>query len=170
MFGALGAIFGSPKTMGKIVNSAIKGIDALKYTAEEKAHDAAEERKAAAERKMKYELQRAEIAYRAQEQIVSYMEATQGQNMARRFLAIGMFLTWLAIEATSVTLGVASAFVDNPTAVLQAAGVVGEAIEGVDQYLLLILAFYFGAPHLSSLLDTLADRRLSRKSGANGGG
>ena len=92
MLGVFGKIFGAPKVMGQIVEQAAKGFDKLKFTEEEKSD---------ADRASKRE---------AQHQIVEYMKATQGQNVARRLLALLVVGTWLFMFVVGALMGVIGAF------------------------------------------------------------
>ena len=67
-----GAIFGSPENTTKVVDGAFHGLDKLFYTDEEKADTAKEVRS----------------------WFLKYLEASQPQNLARRFIAITVTLLW----------------------------------------------------------------------------
>ena len=77
----LAAIFGSSKNTATIVDGAVKGLDALVYTDEEKA------------------ITRAQSA----EWFLRYLQATQPQNLARRLIALVIVGLW----AMLIILGVA---------------------------------------------------------------
>lgn len=72
MFGVLKSLFGSPDSTGKIVDAAVKGLDAMVFTAEEKSLASAQMR----------------------DWYLKYLEATQPQNVSRRFLAILIGMIW----------------------------------------------------------------------------
>lgn len=77
-----GAIFGSSKNTETIVNGAVSGLDKLFYTDEEKA----------------------EGMEKTREWFLRYLEASQPQNLARRFIAMAVvglwaFLVLLAVAA-----------------------------------------------------------------------
>jgi hypothetical protein len=79
-----GKLFGTEKALNGIVDGVTNGLDALVYTDEEKAADAAADRSEA--RKM----------------VVQWMAATQGQNLARRLIALSITGVWLSMYLLSV--------------------------------------------------------------------
>ena len=79
MMGLFGKLFGSDKALDSMVKGAVSGIDALIYTDEEKANAAAEERAA------------------ARAAVIDWMRATQGQNLARRLIALCITTVWLSM-------------------------------------------------------------------------
>ena len=78
----LGAIFGSPKNTDKLVDGAVSGIDKLFYTSEEKAENAA----------------------KVGEWFIRYLEASQPQNLARRFIAIVVTLLWAVLVIAGIAI------------------------------------------------------------------
>lgn len=75
-----GAIFGSSKNTETIVSGAVAGMDKLIFTDEEKADANA----------------------KLGEWYLKYLEATQPQNLARRFIAIIVVLLWAVIVLTGI--------------------------------------------------------------------
>ena len=148
MFGALGAIFGSPKTLGKIVGGVTKGLDALKYTSEEKAHD---EQKA---------------IEKAREQVVDFMEATKGQNMARRMIALIIVSIWSLSHGAIGVMAIASVFIRDVELVgkiMEASKLIGEQIQDINTEVILILGFYFGAPHVGEAVRLIQAMKREKK-------
>ena len=135
MLGLLGKMLGSEKALGSAIGAVKDGLDALVYTDEEKAQDAAKERAA------------------AREMVVGWMQATQGQNLARRFIALVVTLIWAAQYVIAIILDAAMPFVAQPTqAVLsQTADAIRSGGEQVTGAFMLVIGFYFAAPHLSSI-------------------
>jgi hypothetical protein len=74
-------LFGSPEVAVKTAGTLAKGVDSLIYTDEEKADARA----------------------KAMDWLGKYMEATQGQNIARRLIAVLVVIEWLLL----INLGVA---------------------------------------------------------------
>ena len=147
--GILSTIFGGPKAIGKIVDAARSGIDALTYTEEEKAVDAAKQRE------------------KARDQVIAYMEATQSQNVARRFIAIIIIGIWATCYVVSLAMIVASIFIDSSVLaehLMEGSKTIDSHISDIETEMLLVLAFYFGAPHLEPILGAIVDRRLKGKS------
>ena len=141
--GILGKIFGSEKTLSKIVDGVSSGLDKLTYTSEEKAQDAAKQRE------------------KARDQVVAFMEATKGQNIARRLIAFIMVSIWSICYVTSLGMIVASVFVTGADLVerlKEGAGLIDAHISDIEYPLMLILAFYFGAPHVENVIASWTSR------------
>ena len=140
----LGKIFGSEKALGKIVNSAVKGIDALSYTEEEKSHDAAKQRE------------------RARDQVIEFMVATQGQNIARRLIALIIVSVWACCFLVSNAMAIASVFIEKELAgrLMEASSLINANISDVETEVMIVVGFYFGAPHLQGLFDALTKRKI----------
>jgi len=140
MFKLIGRIFGSEAALVETVDAVTKGLDALVYTDEEKATDAAADRSEA--RKM----------------VVGWMAATQGQNLARRFLAMLVTITWASTYFTSMIMNVIAVFLDDPQKVITAAAIISNSSERVNGAVMLVLAFYFAAPHMDKIIGPAMDR------------
>ncbi len=72
-----GKVFGTDEAIKGAVGAVRDGLDALVYTDEEKSQDAAKERS------------------EARSMLVGWMEATQGQNLARRLISLAITGVWL---------------------------------------------------------------------------
>ena len=127
-------MFGSEKAMAASIEGVKNGLDALIYTDEEKSHDAAAERA------------------QARQMIVGWMDKTQGQNIARRFLAMMIAGTWLFQYFASMALNLAAVWSDNPK-LGESAAVIGANAESMTGAMMLILGFYFAAPHLGKIAE-----------------
>lgn len=128
-----GKIFGTDKALQSVVESVSNGLDALVYTDEEKAGDAAADRSEA--RKM----------------VVDWMRSTQGQSLARRMLALVITGVWLLQYLSSLALDLASIWVDDAAKLQEASLVIGERAGGMTGAMMLILGFYFAAPHMGDI-------------------
>ena len=146
MLGILGRVFGGAKATTALISGVTKGLDALKYTAEEKAGDEAKERQA------------------AREFLIQFMKATTGQTLARRVLAFGIFAIWGLSTVLSMAMLVVAVFLDIETAMKlkEASALIDQQIQDVDQYMLGIVAFYFAAPHVTEIFTSIANRKLSK--------
>ena len=111
----LAAIFGSSKNTTTIVDGAVKGLDALVFTDEEKAHTRAQ----------------------AAEWFLRYLQATQPQNLARRLIALIIAALW----AVLVLLGVAMWKLDE----LYADFIFEVLRDVVMNPFLMVMGFYFAA-------------------------
>jgi hypothetical protein len=150
--GILGKIFGTDKAIESGLNMIYKAGDALFYTDQEKAADK--------ENKIK----------QVHQFMNDWMETTKGQNIARRTLAISITFVWLSMYIVSTLMGVAAPWLDSAIPLND----LGVAIEGyVSTYdklmassfaldnkadrmsgaVMLILAFYFGAPYMGKIVE-----------------
>lgn len=140
-----GKIFGSEKALNEIVESVTEGLDALVYTDEEKASAASHERSEA--RKM----------------VVTWMESTQGQNLARRLISISITGVWLTMYLISVACSMISVFANSDgiltyEKIMQVGGIAQNAASNMNPAVMLILAFYFAAPHMGDIAKAVTNR------------
>lgn len=138
--GFLGKMFGTDAAISSTVAAVRDGLDALVYTDEEKAVAAAKDRAA------------------AREMVVGWMQATSGQNIARRWLSLMVTGVWLAQYLVAQCMAVAGIFIDDPKRVLKAADVMAGYAEQMNGAVMLILAFYFAAPHMDKIVDAAMDK------------
>ena len=132
MLGALKGFFSIPG-IDKVATEVGKGLDKLKYTAEEKADDAA-----------KLLAKQAEIRLDAQKQIVAWQVATQPQNATRRRLALLIAYIWASTYAVRILMMVTAAFWPDFREPLHASAAVLEAgISDIEPYMLTVVGFYF---------------------------
>ena len=141
----LGKLFGTEKALSSIVDGVSNGLDALVYTDEEKASGAAKERSEA--RKM----------------VIEWMSATQGQNLARRILALSIGGLWILMILTSTLLSICSVFVDNIGVVTadkfkEASSIAKSTAFDMGPAVMLILAFYFAAPHMGDIAKAVTGK------------
>lgn len=140
MFGLIGKIFGSDKALGGIVSGVTNGLDKLTYTSEEKADDAAKERT------------------EARQMLIKWMEASQGQNLARRFIAISTTIVWLAQFVIAQALSVVAIFLDDGSKLYEAAGVLRTGVTDIMPAVMLILGFYFAAPYMGGIAKAVTGK------------
>lgn len=131
----IGKIFGTEKAITAVIDNVSKGLDALIYTDEEKAGDAAKDRAA------------------ARGMVITWMESTKGQNLARRLIALCIVFVWLFQYLSCMVMGVVGIWVDDPEKVLASAKIIGESAERMNGAVMLILGFYFAAPYMGNLVQ-----------------
>ena len=136
--GILGKIFGAPD----VIKEGMGLLDKAFYTEQEKSEDA----------------KAFELAARKQaaEQTIKYMEATSGQNLARRYLAFAIVAVYLGVLVLGFAMDFAASFVSDDTvrASLQAAADSGHGILGeLKVQFGLIMAFYFSSPLIKTVMD-----------------
>jgi hypothetical protein len=129
----IGKLFGTEKALSGIVDGVSNGIDKLIYTDEEKATDAASERAEA--RKM----------------VVQWMAASQGQKLARRLIALSITGVWLFQYLVAQGIGFAAIFIQDPKNFREAAEFMRAGAGEMNAAVMLILAFYFAAPHMGDI-------------------
>jgi hypothetical protein len=140
-----GKLFGTEKALTGIVDGVTNGLDALVYTDEEKAAAAADDRSEA--RKM----------------VVGWMAATQGQNLARRLIALSITGVWLSMYLVSVLCAMVAVFTNADGVVnaekINEVGVIAKsAAMDMNPAVMLILAFYFAAPHMGDIAKAVSGK------------
>jgi len=137
-----GRIFASPEAISATAKAARDGLDALIYTDEEKAGDAAKDRS------------------EARQMLVSWLAATNGQNVARRLLAILITFTWLGLYLISVILSSIAVFVETTVAakLTTVSVIASDGATDMNPAVMLILAFYFAAPYMGDIAKAVGDR------------
>jgi hypothetical protein len=135
--GLFARIFGSDVAIKETIATVRDGLDALVYTDEERAQQAATDRAA------------------ARGMVVEWMESTSGQNLARRWLSIVITTVWLGQYLAAQAFVVASIWVTDGTEVkiAKVARAMAEYAENMNGAVMLILGFYFAAPHLDKIVD-----------------
>ena len=121
--------------MEKTIDSVSAGLDKLVYTDEERAEDA---------RKSRTE---------ARNMLIKWMEATSGQNLTRRFIAFFITLIWGVQYLSMNILSVIAVWATDPTQYIATAKVIGGFATSMNGAMMLILAFYFAAPHMGSIVE-----------------
>jgi uncharacterized membrane protein YgcG len=134
--GILGKLFGSEKVMDAAIGGITKGFDALVYTEEEKSVDAAKERS------------------EARSMLVEWVKNTQGQNIARRLIALIITAVWLFMYLASAILDVSVVWMEPGIReqVSRSAVAIGQRADSMTGAMMLILAFYFAAPHMDKIV------------------
>lgn len=130
-----GKLFGTEKALNAVVDGVSSGLDALVYTDEEKAQAAAENRTEA--RKM----------------VVEWMRTTQGQNLARRLLALSITAVWLLQYILAQVANVVSVWSDKSEQWTAMAAYMISGASAMNNAVMLILAFYFAAPHMGDIVQ-----------------
>ncbi len=141
----IGKIFGTDKAAGALIDNVSNGLDKLVYTSEEKAED-----------------QSAAVT-EARQMVIKWLEATSGQNLARRLLALMITAIWLMQYVFMMAMSTVSVWVKEPTAFIESAKVMGGYAETMKGAVMLILAFYFAAPHMGSIVQGALDKFSGKK-------
>jgi len=135
--GFFGKLLGSEKALNTAVDGVVEGLDALVYTDEEKSQATAENRK------------------EARAMVVEWMRTTQGQNLARRLLALSITAIWLGQYLLAQIANVISVWVNDPTRWMNTAKTMMQGANDMNSAVMLILAFYFAAPHMGDIVQSI---------------
>lgn len=136
-----GKLFGTDEAIKTTIGAVKDGIDALVYTEEEKAVDAAKERS------------------EARSMLVGWMEATQGQNLARRLISLAITGVWLLQYVVSqIASSVAIFWNSKANQLNELAKLQLESANDMSPAVMLILAFYFAAPHMGDFAKAVVTR------------
>lgn len=138
----MGRVFGSDKVLEAAVQGVTNGLDALVYTDEEKAQAASGDRS------------------EARAMVISWMQATQGQHLARRLIALSITGVWLFQYFVSWGCVFAAVFTPTQTSLLlnQAAQLTTSHADSMTGAVMLILSFYFAAPHMDKIVGAAMNR------------
>jgi len=141
-----GKIFGTDEAIKGAVGAVRDGLDALVYTEEEKAGDAAKERS------------------EARSMLVGWMEATQGQNLARRVISLAITGVWLLQYVIAQISSAIAVFWQEAAGQLSALSALQlQSADNMSPAVMLILAFYFAAPHMSDVVKAFTERMGAKK-------
>tara|TARA_E500000075_G_scaffold129551_1_gene137403 strand:+ start:41 stop:496 length:456 start_codon:yes stop_codon:yes gene_type:complete len=138
----IGKIFGSEKAIEGAVKGISNSLDVLVYTDEEKANDAALERQ------------------KARAMVIDWMQSTSGQALARRLIAVSITFVWLMQYIFGWVMVIAAIFVEPEIAdrMREASDLTQEHADGMTGAVMLILSFYFAAPHLDKVVGPAMER------------
>lgn len=136
----IGKIFGTDKAAAALIDNVSSGLDKLVYTSEEKEAD------------------HAASVTEARQMVIKWLEATSGQNLARRLLALMITIIWLLQYVFMMVMSVGSVWVQDPSAFIQSSQIMGGYAETMKGAVMIILAFYFAAPHMGSIVQGALDK------------
>ena len=139
----LGKLFGTEKALTSVINSVSNGLDKLVYTEKEREEDAATDRS------------------EARRMVVCWMEKTQGQNLARRIIALSITAVWLSMYLISILFSMGAIFVGGSDASMmltEVGAIAKDSVDDLNSPIMLILAFYFAAPHMGEVAKAVTSR------------
>jgi len=140
----LGRLFGSSGAGKELVKGLAEGLDELSYSHEEKAAD------------------QAASTTEARKVLIEWMKNTQGQNLSRRVIAFGSCFVWVTHYLISEMLLIAHIWVDNEK--LQTSAEIISANAGeMKPAVILILGYYFAAPHMGRIAEVAMSRMIKPK-------
>lgn len=136
----IGKLFGTDKAIASIVDNASNALDKMIYTDEEKSDDISKSRS------------------EARGMVISWMNATQGQNLARRLIALIVTFVWVFQYFTMASLSIIAVWVKEPTPYIASSKVIGSYAENMNGAMMLILGFYFSAPFLGDIAKSAMNK------------
>ena len=158
--GWLKSIFGAPMAVGDAMGMLRDGLDKMRYTAEEKADDDAKER----ERKREFEAKQAQVRLDAQKLAVEWMKATTPQNATRRWMARMVATLWAVTFTTPIAMVVMAVWwTGRGDQLKESAQLIDQMVGSIDTYMMGLMAFYFGAPHVRGAMQTFAEIKTGRR-------
>ena len=138
-FGAIGAtlgkMFGTDKAVSALISNVSSGVDKLIYTDEEKAEDISAARS------------------EGRQMVIEWMRTTSGQNLARRAIALIVTGVWVTQYMAAMTFSMLSVWMETPANYVASAKIMGDYANQMNGAMMLILGFYFAAPHLGKIVD-----------------
>ena len=145
MRGWLGKIFGTERALESVVDSVSSGLDKLNFSDQEKA----------------------EFNKKMSCVVVDWVSSSSGQNRTRRFLAISITFVWLLQYIFAMVSSAVAPWIDPSSSLLlmKSVGAVGSYADGMTGAMMLILGFYFAAPHIGSFVGAAMDKFSKTKTG-----
>lgn len=141
-----GRIFGTEQAITGAVTAVKDGLDALVYTDEEKALDAAKDRS------------------EARNMLVGWMEATAGQNLARRLISLAITGVWLLQYIVAQIASSLAVFWNEAASQLNTLATLQlTSANDMSPAVMLILAFYFAAPHMADVVKAFTEKMVKSK-------
>ena len=132
----LGKLFGTDAAATELVKSTASGLDYLFHTGQEKSEE------------------QMEMTKFAGNMFIEWQKNTQGQNLARRILALSIAFTWLAQYWASgiVNIMAANAPPDETGRLERISEAIGGNADAMTGAMMLLLGFYFAAPHMDKIV------------------
>ena len=90
------------------------------------------------------------------ELLTEYLRATAPQALARRIIAATVTGMWAFLHLVAVTAGAIAVWRGKEWLMLQE--VATNAVNGIEDYFLYIILFYFSAPHLAQASKVMVDK------------
>ena len=146
MISLIKRIFGSPDIVKESLGLIRDAGDAIWYTEEEKAQDAARR------------------GQQADKLLIDWMESTKGQNLARRLLAVMLTAIWGAMFLLGTIGDMIAPFLSlyaDPSFMVawrESSSAIGERTGQMTGAMMLILGFYFAAPHMDKVVGVAIDK------------
>lgn len=144
-----GRIFGTDKAITRMIETGGNLVDKLYYSDQEKAEDAHALRRETAN------------------QIVEWVRSSQGERLARRFIAMMIISMWgLMWLGTALTLLVGVWIHQDEGGLYQrlieTSNLMGGFASDISAEVMLILGYYFAAPQIDKFVEPIAEKMARR--------
>ncbi len=144
----LGKLFGSDAAISKTIDTVANGLDKLHYGSQEKAEADAADRS------------------EARSMLITWVTNTQGQNLARRILALSIAFVWLGNFIFAKLIAGAAIICASFTEMTQVkidglkelSTMLIDSSDQMNAAAMLILGFYFAAPHLDKFVAPITEK------------
>ena len=147
--GVLGKLFGTDKTIEKSIDVISKGFDKLVYTREEQSEDFAKS------------------VTEARQMLIDWVQSSQGHRLSRRVIALAITFTWLFGFIFSYLCSVVAIWADKSEEWRQTAEVIMQGTSTMQNIVLIIVGFYFAAPHLSNIVKPAVNNLFNKNKQSN---
>jgi hypothetical protein len=136
----IGKMFGTDKAVDNLIDQTGNALDKLFYTKEEKAEAHAQD------------------ISEARKMVIEWMKNTQGQNIARRLIALIVTGIWAVEHIVASTLSVIAVWVTNSENFVKSSQVIAEYADSITGAMMLVLSFYFAAPYAGDIIKGALER------------
>jgi heme/copper-type cytochrome/quinol oxidase subunit 1 len=135
--GILGKLLGTDTAVTNIISTVGKVVDDFHYSEGEKAED------------------KAKAVSEGRAMIVEWLQSTTGSRLARRIIALSFTFVFLLMHMISTVMVVTSGWVEaaRATQLVTSSQVLDERLVSMTGAMMLILAFYFAAPHMGAIVQ-----------------
>ena len=137
----LGKLFGSSDAASDLVNNLASGLDKLSYSHEEKAETHAKD------------------VSESRTVLLEWLKSTSGSRLARRLIALIVTSIWAMQYITAQALSIAAIWSDSRAEKLRdSAQIITDNAQSSNGAMMLVLAFYFAAPHMGAIVGQAMDK------------
>lgn len=143
--GVLGKLFGTDKTIEKSIDVISRGFDKLIYTKEEQSEN------------------EAKSITEARQMLIDWIASSQGHRLSRRIIALSITFTWLFGFVFAYICSVVAVWAKKPERWLETSQTIMQGTETMQNIVLIIVGFYFAAPHLSNIVQPAVKNLFQKK-------
>ena len=129
--GLLGRILGAPESLNSTVLAVTDALDKFEYQTESE--------------------ERTKAITDGRGMVIDWMRTTQGQNLSRRIIALLVTVLWLSMFLIRILLFIVGVWYQSVN-ITTLSEVIGENISEMTSAVMLILGFYFAAPHIAPIM------------------